>query len=169
MNKNILIIGGSSGIGKAVVEQLQGDNNIYVANRSSDNLDLQKVTHIPYDAINDSLDTSLLPEQLDGFVYCPGSINLRPFRGLKPETFDEDFKINVMGAIKSLQAGCIVYLKFFTSSTYNNIDFNSFDIVFMLASSHEYFPYHHLLLSCIFHQAKRIFHLEAIQNFVLII
>jgi NAD(P)-dependent dehydrogenase (short-subunit alcohol dehydrogenase family) len=104
MNKNILIIGGSSGIGKAVVEQLQGDNNIYVANRSSDNLDLQKVTHIPYDAINDSLDTSLLPEQLDGFVYCPGSINLRPFRGLKPETFDEDFKINVMGAIKSLQA-----------------------------------------------------------------
>ena len=104
MKKNILIIGGSSGIGKALVNQLQNENNLYVANRSSDNLDLQKITYIHFDAIKDSLDTSLLPEQLDGFVYCPGSINLRPFRGLKLETFDEDFKINVIGAVKSLQA-----------------------------------------------------------------
>lgn len=104
MKKNILIIGGSSGIGKALVNQLQDENNLYVANRSSDNLDLQKITYIPFDAIKDSLNTSLLPEQLDGFVYCPGSINLRPFRGLKLETFDEDFKINVIGAVKSLQA-----------------------------------------------------------------
>ncbi len=104
MKKNILIIGGSSGIGKAIVEQLQDENNVYVANRSSENLDPQKVTYIYYDAIQESLDSSLLPEQLDGFVYCPGSINLRPFRGLKPQAFEDDFKINVIGAIKSLQS-----------------------------------------------------------------
>ena len=61
MKKNILIIGGSSGIGKAIVEQLQDENNVYVANRSSENLDPQKVTYIYYDAIQESLDSSLLP------------------------------------------------------------------------------------------------------------
>ena len=54
--------------------------------------------------MNDALDLSNLPEQLDGFVYCPGSINLRPFRGLKPKTFQEDFNLNVLGAVKSLQS-----------------------------------------------------------------
>ena len=46
------------------------------------------------------VDSNLIPESLDGLVYCPGSVNLRPFRGLKPETFIEDFNLNVMGAIK---------------------------------------------------------------------
>ena len=104
MNKNILIIGGSSGIGQALVELLQDSNTIFVANRTSEGIDTQKVTYIKYDAIEEPLDTSVLPDQLDGFVYCPGSINLRPFKGLKPETFLNDFEINVLGAVKSLQA-----------------------------------------------------------------
>ena len=104
MNKNILIIGGSSGIGQALVELLQDSNTIFVANRTSEGIDTQKVNYIKYDAIEEPLDTSVLPDQLDGFVYCPGSINLRPFKGLKPETFLNDFEINVLGAVKSLQA-----------------------------------------------------------------
>ena len=104
MNKNILIIGGSSGVGQALVELLQDSNTIFVANRTSEGIDTQKVTYIKYDAIEGPLDTSVLPDQLDGFVYCPGSINLRPFKGLKPETFLKDFEINVLGAVKSLQA-----------------------------------------------------------------
>ena len=104
MNKNILIIGGSSGIGQALVELLQDSNTIFVANRTSEGIDTQKVNYIKYDAIEGPLDTSVLPDQLDGFVYCPGSINLRPFKGLKPETFLNDFEINVLGAVKSLQA-----------------------------------------------------------------
>ena len=103
MNKNILIIGGSSGIGKALVNQLQNDNNLFVANRTDEGLDLNKITYIQYDATDGVLDISQLPNQLDGFVYCPGSINLRPFKGLKPETFSKDFEINVLGAVQSLQ------------------------------------------------------------------
>ena len=103
MNKNILIIGGTSGIGKALVELLQDSNQLFVANRTSEGLDMEKVTYIPFDATSDVLDTTQLPDQLDGFVYCPGSINLRPFKGLKPETFQKDFEINVLGAVKSLQ------------------------------------------------------------------
>lgn len=104
MNKNILIIGGSSGIGKALVNQLQNDNNLFVANRTDEGLDLNKISYIQYDATDGVLDISQLPSQLDGFVYCPGSINLRPFKGLKPETFSKDFEINVLGAVQSLQS-----------------------------------------------------------------
>jgi 3-oxoacyl-[acyl-carrier protein] reductase len=104
MKKNILIIGGSSGIGRAVVGLLAPTHNIYVASRSNESLDNTGVTHLSFDVLNDALDVTALPEQLDGFVYCPGSINLRPFRGLKPETFQQDFEINVVGAVKSLQA-----------------------------------------------------------------
>jgi len=104
MNKNILIIGGSSGIGKALVNQLQNDNNLFVANRTDEGLDLKKITYIQYDATDGVLDISQMPSQLDGFVYCPGSINLRPFKGLKPETFSKDFEINVLGAVQSLQS-----------------------------------------------------------------
>ena len=104
MKKNILIIGGSSGIGRALVDLLVPAHNIYVASRSNESLANAEVTHISYDVMDDALDLSNLPEQLDGFVYCPGSINLRPFRGLKPQTFQEDFNLNVLGAVKSLQA-----------------------------------------------------------------
>ena len=104
MKKNILIIGGSTGIGRALVDLLAPDHHIYVASRSNESLANAAVTHLSYDAMNDALDVSSLPEQLDGFVYCPGSINLRPFRGLKPQTFQEDFNLNVVGAVKSLQA-----------------------------------------------------------------
>ena len=104
MKKNILIIGGSSGIGRALVDLLAPEHNIYVASRSNESLANAEVTHISYDVMDDALDLSNLPEQLDGFVYCPGSINLRPFRGLKPQTFQEDFNLNVLGAVKSIQA-----------------------------------------------------------------
>lgn len=103
MKKNILIIGGSSGIGRALVDLLAPEHNIYVASRSNESLANTGVTHISYDVMNDALDLSNLPEQLDGFVYCPGSINLRPFRGLKPQTFQDDFSLNVLGAVKSIQ------------------------------------------------------------------
>ena len=102
-NKNILIIGGSSGIGLALADLLSSSNNIYIASRSSDNLAGLNARHINFDATSEILDTSLLPEKLDGFVYCPGSINLRPFKGLSVEAFEKDFQINVTGAINSLK------------------------------------------------------------------
>lgn len=104
MRKNILIVGGSSGIGLSLVKQLQSDHNLIVANRSNEALNGLSVEFIPYDAENGELDVAKLPETLHGLVYCPGTINLRPFKGLRPEVFTRDFSINVMGAIKTLQA-----------------------------------------------------------------
>jgi len=103
-NKNILIIGGSSGIGLALAELLSSRNSVYVASRSSESLSQLKVNHIAYDTTSDELDVSQLPDNLHGFVYCPGSINLRPFKGLKTEAFINDFELNVIGAVNALKS-----------------------------------------------------------------
>ena len=103
-NKNILIIGGSSGIGLALAEQLAPQNKVFIASRSSNAVQHLDIQHINFDATQDDLDTSQLPDELHGFIYCPGSINLRPFKGLKLEAFQSDFEINVLGAIRSLKS-----------------------------------------------------------------
>lgn len=101
--KNILLIGGSYGIGHAIAKALQFECKVYIASRTFENTDDLNVTHIPFDASTDSLDTSKLPEIIDGLVYCPGSINLRPFKGIKPETFEADMHINFFSMIKVIQ------------------------------------------------------------------
>jgi 3-oxoacyl-[acyl-carrier protein] reductase len=102
--KNILLIGGSYGIGLELAKELQKENKVFVASRTNENLTGLNVIHINYDAASDTLDTSLLPAVIDGFVYCPGSINLRPFRGLKLETFESDMQINFFSMVKVVQS-----------------------------------------------------------------
>ena len=53
--------------------------------------------------LDEEFELDWLPDQIDGFVYLPGTINLRPFKGIKPSTFMDDFNINVMGCVKILQ------------------------------------------------------------------
>lgn len=100
MRKNILLIGGSHGIGFEIALKLYNEHTIFIASRTSENLGNLEVTHIPYDASKDEIDTSVLPERIDGFVYCPGSINLKPFNMLTPKVFEEDMQINFMFLVK---------------------------------------------------------------------
>ena len=102
--KNILLIGGSYGIGLELAKELQSENYVFVASRTNENLDNLNLTHIPFDVITDMLDTSKLPSVIDGLVYCPGSINLRSFRGLKLETFESDMQINFFSMVKVIQS-----------------------------------------------------------------
>jgi NAD(P)-dependent dehydrogenase (short-subunit alcohol dehydrogenase family) len=103
MKKNILLIGGSSGIGLSLVNQISQDHNVYAACRSSNSLP-ENVNYINYDVLNDELDSSSFPETIDSFIYLPGSINLRPFKSLSIESFKEDLEINFIGLIKSLKS-----------------------------------------------------------------
>ena len=103
MKKNILLIGGSSGIGLSLVNQISQDHNVYVACRSNNSLP-ENVNYINYDVLNDELYSSLFPETIDSFIYLPGSINLRPFKSLSIESFKEDLEINFIGLIKSLKS-----------------------------------------------------------------
>ena len=101
--KNYLVIGGSSGIGKEISELLSNENIVFSTSRNEINELNENIRHIKYDVLEDELDPELLPDQIDGFVYCPGTINLRPFRSLKLETFRSDLELNLIGAIKTLQ------------------------------------------------------------------
>ncbi len=105
-NKTYLIAGGSSGIGLALVKKLTAaGHHVTVISRTGDSLaGMPNVTHLQKDVLTDDISDSELPGALDGVAYCPGSINLKPFRSLKPDAFLEDFNINVLGAVKVLQA-----------------------------------------------------------------
>ena len=103
--RNYIIIGGSSGIGKELVKILaeQGEKvfatyNQNLVEESSENIKYQK-----FDVLKDTLDLNDLPEEIHGFVYCPGSINLKPFHRFKEEDFINDYKLQVLGATKLIQ------------------------------------------------------------------
>lgn len=102
--KNILLIGGSYGIGLELIKLIDKEHNVFVASRTNEELNNLNVTHIPFDVTKDSLDVSKLPGTIDGLVYLPGSINLRPFKGLKLETFENDLQINFISLVKVIQA-----------------------------------------------------------------
>lgn len=102
--KNILLIGGSYGIGYALAKELGHSHNVFIASRTNQNLVGIKATHIPFDALTDTLDTTSLPDVIDGLVYLPGTINLRPFKGLKLETFENDMHLNFFSMVKVVQS-----------------------------------------------------------------
>lgn len=105
-NKNYLIVGGSSGIGLELVKLLAKEGNqVYVLSRNGGALSgIANVHHRAMDVLTDEVPADQLPGELHGVAYCPGTINLRPFRSLKADQFKEDFEINVLGAVKILQA-----------------------------------------------------------------
>lgn len=100
MKKKILMIGGSHGIGKAIAKELQATHELFIACRSHEGLEDIDATHITFDVNEDSLDLALLPETLDGFVYCPGSITLKPFKMLAEEDFRKEMELNFFGLVR---------------------------------------------------------------------
>ena len=100
--KNILLIGGSTGIGYELSQKLKKDNNLFISTRDQGKFNDPNIKTHELD-LDKEFETDWLPDQLDGFVYLPGTINLRPFKGLKPSVFLDDFNINVLGCVKILQ------------------------------------------------------------------
>jgi len=101
--KNTIIIGGSKGIGSGIVDLLKSDHNIIVLSRTAP-VSHENVTHFPFDILTDDINALNLPEKINHVVYCPGTINLKPFRSLKEEDFLNDYKINVLGSVTALKA-----------------------------------------------------------------
>ena len=104
--KNFLIIGGSSGIGLSLTELLASDgNNVTVVARNQSEVisKMLGAKQIIADVTTDNF-SEQIPEALDGLVYCPGSINLKPFHRLTEGDFLADFNINLIGAVKAIQA-----------------------------------------------------------------
>ena len=101
-----LIIGASSGIGKKLSEQLLDSGHRVYATYFKNKPETQSGNSV-YQYLNvldENNPLDFLPDTLDGLVYCPGSINLRPFERIKPADFVADFNLQVLGAIKIIQA-----------------------------------------------------------------
>ena len=100
-----LIIGGSSGIGKQIATQLSQTGNEVTATYHTNKpaLDIPNIRFERLNVLEENFSLEHLPETISGLVYCPGSINLRPFERIKPADFVTDYQLQVIGAIKLIQ------------------------------------------------------------------
>lgn len=104
--KNYFIVGASSGIGQKLAEALVQAGHVVYATYHSHPYQSTK-PHLHYHALNvldNKPNLDFLPESIDGLIYCPGSINLKPFERISNEDFIADYQLQVLGAIKIIQA-----------------------------------------------------------------
>lgn len=104
--KNYLIVGGTKGIGKEIVDHcLQNGDKVFVISRNSHHFEEDdNISFINLDITEQAIPEGFLPDVLDGFVYCPGTINLKPFNRLTIKDFTDDWRTNFAGAVSSIQA-----------------------------------------------------------------
>jgi 3-oxoacyl-[acyl-carrier protein] reductase len=98
--RNIVIIGGSKGIGFEILKQQLENNQVYNISRNAPTISHPNLQHFELDVLQDSLPEI---ENVDVLIYCPGSINLKPIGSLSIDDFRNDFEINVIGAVKTIQ------------------------------------------------------------------
>ena len=103
---NYLIIGGSSGIGQQIVTQLTAEGHTVYTTYNTHPIEPANSNTIAQqlNVLDETLNFDFLPETIDGLVYCPGAINLRPFARITAADFMQDYNLQVVGAIKTIQA-----------------------------------------------------------------
>jgi 3-oxoacyl-[acyl-carrier protein] reductase len=103
-NQHILVVGASSGIGYALAQKLLAAGAIvYSASRQAP-AGLPVAQHFAVDFADPAATLTGLPDQLDGLAYCPGSITLKPFNRITPDDMLKDYQVNVVGAVRAVQA-----------------------------------------------------------------
>jgi len=102
--KNILVIGGSTGIGLQLVKNNSTNNRVYATYNQHLVNDFDHATFHPLNVLDSQFDLSFLPEIIDGIAYCVGAINLKPFARFSEDDFINDYKKQVGGAIRIIQA-----------------------------------------------------------------
>lgn len=117
MSKTYIIVGGNQGIGKALFEKLINENTkLITITRNKIAVNHSNHISICADVCDSFPEISTGASSIDGLVYCPGTITLKPFTNIKTNEFIQDFHINVIGLINTLQY-CIPLLKNSQSSS----------------------------------------------------
>lgn len=91
-----LIVGNTSAVGKEIISQLTEEGHVLITTGREKN---QHPDTINFDA-QSSATLDLDGEALDGLVYLPGTINLKPFNRMSEEDFINDLQVNFLGAVK---------------------------------------------------------------------
>ncbi len=101
--KNFVIIGGSTGIGKQLAENLSAHHNVIATYNNTQPTELSSVNYHHFNVLNAELKPDFLPDVIDGLVYCVGAIQLKPFHRIPESDFIQDYQKQVIGAIKIIQ------------------------------------------------------------------
>ena len=96
-----LIVGGTTGIGAELAQILTNKGHEIIVTGRGTNTSLVG-TFLQWDANNDT-QLNIPSEYLDGVVYCPGTIALKPFHRFTDEEILQDFRINALGAARILR------------------------------------------------------------------
>lgn len=101
MSKTYLLVGASSHTSMALANMLKKENHKTIGISRQENA-------TSYDSFHqvESYDVENLPSidfPIDGLVYFPGTINLKPFHRLTQQDFLNDLQVNVLGATVVLQ------------------------------------------------------------------
>ncbi|HSO87838.1 MAG TPA: SDR family oxidoreductase [Draconibacterium sp.] len=103
--KKIVIIGASSGIGLQLAHQLSENGNMVFGTYFKSPMEsISNIEYFPLNIMDEKCDFSFIPDKINGLVYCPGSINLNPFKRISPDEFLEDYKLQFLGAVQTIQA-----------------------------------------------------------------
>lgn len=104
--KNYVVIGASSAIGAEIANDLIGKGHQVFGTKNTGDINNESVNQIDLDVLEGDYENfkNQLPEVIDGLVYCPGTIDLKPFHRTKPEEFIKDYELQTLGAIKAIQA-----------------------------------------------------------------
>jgi NAD(P)-dependent dehydrogenase (short-subunit alcohol dehydrogenase family) len=114
--KNYVVIGGSTGIGRALVEVLARQAQVEFTDPTATQINeihatychttpepIKGVTYHHYDVTQENNDLTWLPEKIDGLAYCVGGIALKPFARIPAADFINDYQKQVLGAIQIIQ------------------------------------------------------------------
>ena len=103
--KHVLLVGGSTGIGKALTEELlHKGHRVTMASRNRPDIDHSHFSHLSFDVLTSDASELSNVGALDGFSYLPGSIALKPLQMLKEEQFKSDMEINFFGLVRCVKS-----------------------------------------------------------------
>ena len=105
---NILIVGAGKGIGLETARLLVDENLLTISRNVTPELTSLETAFFELDVAKDDLNQISLPDELHGLVFCPGSINLRPFNRLSENDFLADFMLKLFKN-KKIQEKSLAY------------------------------------------------------------
>lgn len=115
----VLIFGGTGGIGAALARRLRAQGrSVHLAARNEANLKALASEIGASWTVCDVNDPAAIQkavadagEGLSGLAYAVGTINLKPVARLSDADFEQDFRVNALGAVRAVQAALPAFKK----------------------------------------------------------